>query len=105
MRRTLTLFAIAGFSALAMQPALAQDAEALFKAKACTACHAIDKKMVGPAYQAVAEKYAGQEDAVQTLVDSIKNGSKGKWGQIPMPPNQVTDEEAKVLAEWVLEQG
>ena len=98
----LTLLALGG---LAAQPALAQDAESLFQTKACAACHAVDVKMVGPAFKDVAKKYAGQEDAVAILVESIKTGSKGKWGQIPMPPNNVTDEQAKALATWVLQQG
>ncbi|GHB08812.1 c-type cytochrome [Modicisalibacter luteus] len=93
-------------SALAMSStAFAVDAETLFKSKACAACHAIDTKMVGPAYSDVADKYAGQGDAATILVDSVLNGSKGKWGPIPMPPNAaVTEEEAKTLAEWILEQ-
>lgn len=89
---------------LALTPAFAQDAETLFKNKACVACHAIDNKLVGPAYTEVAAKYAGQDDAIETLADHIKNGSQGTWGPIPMPPNAVTEEEAKVLAEWVMEQ-
>ncbi|WP_421682298.1 c-type cytochrome [Stutzerimonas urumqiensis] len=94
------LLAIGGF--VAMQSASAATGEELFKSKACAACHAIDTKLVGPSYKEVAAKYSGQADAVSTLVTSIKNGSQGKWGPIPMPPNQVTDEEAKTLAEWIL---
>ncbi len=93
---------LAGSGLLALQPALAADGESLFKSKACAACHAIDTKLVGPAYKDVAAKYAGQADAVELLSEHIKNGSQGVWGPIPMPPNAVTDEEAKILAEWVL---
>ncbi|KRW65868.1 MULTISPECIES: c-type cytochrome [Stutzerimonas stutzeri subgroup] len=88
--------------ALAMQPALAQDGEALFKSKPCAACHSVDTKMVGPALKEVAAKNAGVEGAADTLALHIKNGSQGTWGPIPMPPNPVTEEEAKILAEWVL---
>jgi cytochrome c len=88
--------------ALALQPALAQDGEALFKSKPCAACHSIDAKIVGPAFKEVAAKYAGQDGAADTLALHIKNGSQGVWGPIPMPPNPVTEEEAKTLAEWVL---
>lgn len=103
MKKTLvTLLAISGLTAM---PAMAQDAEQLLQQKACVACHATDVQLVGPAYEAVAERYAGEENAVQTLVESITTGSKGKWGEIPMPPNNVTDEEATALAEWVLDQG
>ena len=62
----------------------------------------IDTKIVGPAFKDVAAKYAGQEGAADLLAGHIKNGTVGAWGQIPMPPNPVTEEEAKTLAEWVL---
>lgn len=88
--------------ALFLQPALAQDGPTLFKSKPCAACHSIDAKMVGPGLKEVAAKYAGQEGAADLLAGRIKNGTQGAWGPIPMPPNPVTDEEAKVLAEWVL---
>ena len=90
--------------ALVLQPAMAQDGEALFKSKPCAACHNVDMKMVGPALKEVAAKYAGQDGAVDLLAGHIKNGSQGVWGPIPMPPNAVTEEEAKILAEWVLSQ-
>ena len=89
-------------AALSLQPALAQDAEALFKRKPCAACHNLDMKMVGPALKEVAAKYAGSEGAVELLAGHIKNGTQGNWGAMPMPANPVTDEEAKILAEWVL---
>ena len=96
------LFALGG--ALMLQPAVAQDGEALFKSKPCAACHSIDAKLVGPALKDVAAKYAGQEGAADLLAGHINNGSQGVWGPIPMPPNAVTEEEAKTLAEWVLSQ-
>ncbi|GAB6388988.1 c-type cytochrome [Stutzerimonas marianensis] len=96
------LLALGG--AVVLQPAVAQDGETLFKSKPCAACHAIDSKLVGPAFKEVAAKYAGQEGAADTLAGHIKNGSQGVWGPIPMPPNPVTEEEAKILAEWVLSQ-
>lgn len=73
--------------------------EALFSAKACVACHSVDNKVVGPSLKDVAAKYAG--DAAH-IASSIKNGSQGNWGPIPMPPNAVNDEEAAQLAEWIL---
>jgi cytochrome c len=78
--------------------------EALAKAKNCMACHAVDKKVVGPAYKEVAAKYKGQGDAVAMLSAKIKAGGKGVWGPVPMPPNNVTDDEAKKLATWVMAQ-
>ena len=76
--------------------------EALAKAKNCVSCHNVDKKVVGPSYKDVAAKYKGDAKAVDTLAGKIKAGGKGVWGPIPMPPNNVTPEEAKKLATWVL---
>lgn len=81
-----------------------QADEALAKAKNCFACHAIDKKVVGPSYKDVAAKYKGDKNAVATLAAKIKTGGKGVWGEVPMPPNNVTPEEATKLATWVLAQ-
>ena len=78
--------------------------EALDKAKNCMACHAIDKKIVGPAYKDVAAKYKGDAGAVDKLAAKVKAGGKGVWGQIPMPPNNVTPDEAKKLVTWILSQ-
>lgn len=98
----LLLLALGG---VALQPAHAQDAEAMIQEKACVACHATDVKLVGPAFSAVAERYAEQDDAVEILSNSILNGSEGKWGDIPMPPNAVSEEGATFLAEWIMQQG
>ena len=78
--------------------------EALAKAKNCMSCHAVDKKLVGPSYKDVAAKYKGDAAAAEALATKIKAGGKGVWGQIPMPPNNVTPDEAKKLATWVLSQ-
>ncbi|HYE39038.1 MAG TPA: c-type cytochrome [Ramlibacter sp.] len=100
MKRALfALAALAAFSA----PALAD--QALATAKNCMACHAMDKKLVGPSYKDVAAKYAGQKDAVNRLAAKIIKGGAGVWGPVPMPANaQVNDAEAKKLAAWVLGQ-
>ena len=90
-------------SPAACVPALADLA--LATAKNCMACHAVDKKLVGPAYKEVAAKYAGQKDAVDKLAVKIMKGGSGVWGPVPMPANtQVNDAEAKKLAAWVLSQ-
>ncbi len=82
-------------------PALADLA--LAQKHACVACHAADKKLVGPAYQEVAKKYAGQKDAAAMLADSIRKGGMGKWGPVPMPAQPaISDAELKTLASWVL---
>lgn len=75
----------------------------LAQKNACLACHAVDKKMVGPAYQDVAKKYAGQADAEAVVARSIKAGSAGKWGPVPMPAQPgLSDADAKALAAWIL---
>ena len=95
----LTLAALA--LAAAALPALAS--EELAKKNACTACHAIDKKIVGPAYKEVAAKYKGDAKAEAMLIDKVKKGGVGTWGQIPMPPNStVKDEDVKTLVKWIL---
>ncbi|WP_459866855.1 c-type cytochrome [Halomonas shantousis] len=86
------------------QPANAEDAESLFRQKACSSCHAIDTPVVGPSFRSVASRYAGQDDATATLMHSILNGSQSKWGPVPMVPNRVSEEQARILAEWILEQ-
>ena len=98
MNRTLITLAMA-LSVAA--PAMAD--EALAKSKNCMACHAVDKKLVGPAYTDVAKKYAGQKDAEATLVSHVLKRSKDVWGPVPMPANaNVTEAEAKKLVAWVL---
>lgn len=77
--------------------------EQLAKDKNCLACHAIDKKLVGPAYKEVAAKYKTDKNAAVTLAKKIREGGVGVWGQIPMPANpQVNEQEAQTLAKWVL---
>jgi len=86
---------------VATGPALA-NAD-LAKKKNCMACHAVDTKLVGPAYKDVAAKYAGNKDAATTLVQKVLKGGSGVWGPVPMPANaQVNEAEAKQLVAWVL---
>ncbi|QJR09164.1 Cytochrome c-551 [Usitatibacter rugosus] len=98
--KTPAILLATGLAVLAA-PALAN--EELAKKNACTACHAIDKKLVGPAYKEVAKKYAGDATAEAKLVDKVKKGGVGVWGQVPMPPNAtVKDEDVKTLVKWIL---
>ncbi len=98
MKRALfALFAAATVSA----PVLAD--QALATAKNCMACHAVDKKLVGPAFKDVAKKYAGDKTAADMLATKIIKGGSGVWGPVPMPANpQVSEAESKKLAAWVL---
>jgi len=84
-------------------PALA-DAE-LARAKNCMACHAMDKKLIGPSYKDVALKYASDRNAAAKLAKKVREGSVGVWGQIPMPANpQDSPDEATRLVNWLLGQ-
>jgi cytochrome c len=81
----------------------AQSGEDLLKKNGCTACHAVDKKVIGPAYVDVAAKYKGDAKAPAYLASKIKQGGSGVWGQVPMPPNtQVSDADIKVLVTYIL---
>lgn len=78
-------------------------AEAMMKKDGCVACHAVDKKVIGPAYQEVAAKYKGDKDAATKLVKKVKEGGSGVWGPVPMPPNATTSEaDIKALVDWIL---
>ncbi len=103
MKKILLATLAATASLMVATPALA-DLK-LATDKNCMACHAIDKKLVGPSYKDVAAKYAGQKDAADKLAAKIVKGGSGVWGAIPMPANaQVNAAEAKTLATWVLAQ-
>ena len=81
----------------------AQASEELAKKYMCLTCHTVDKKLVGPSYHDVAAKYKGDKGAEAKLVDKVKKGGVGVWGQIPMPPNdKVPDADLKALVKWVL---
>ncbi|MNT78071.1 Cytochrome c-551 precursor [compost metagenome] len=69
----------------------------------CVACHAADRKMIGPSYQDVAAKYRGNTDAHALLAQKIRQGGGGTWGAMPMPPNPgVSDDDLKRIVDWIL---
>lgn len=103
MKKLLISLALVSGAALAA-PVQAADAQALAASKACLACHAIDKKLMGPSFKDVAAKYAGDASAPAKLADKVIKGGGGVWGAIPMPANKVTPEEAATLVTWVLSQ-
>lgn len=76
--------------------------EELAKKHNCLACHAVDKKVLGPSYKEVAQKYAGDKSASKTLEGRVKAGSTGVWGPVPMPPNNIPDADNKALVAWIL---
>ena len=102
MKLRITALGLALAAGWAMTPAALAD-EALAKKHNCTACHAVDKKLVGPAYKEVAKKYKGQADAPAQLAEKVKKGGSGVWGAVPMPPNAaVPDGDVTTLVAWVL---
>ena len=93
-------FAVAGAAGAQAMPESMQKA-------ACTACHAVDKKMVGPAYKDVAKKYQGDAKAHDMLVQKVRKGGAGVWGPVPMPPNgpdKISDADLDKAITWVLSQ-
>ena len=100
--------AAAPAASTAPAPTLA-DAESLIKKSDCLACHAVDKKVIGPAYAWVAYRFKDDKGAADKLAAAVKNGSSGLWtaytGGVPMPGHpQLSDQEIKVMVEWVLSQ-
>ena len=99
--KLISLAAVAAVLTAVSAPAFADLA--LATAKNCMACHAVDKKLVGPSYKDIAAKYAGQADAVDKLANKVVKGGSGAWGPVPMPANaQVNDADAKKLVAWIL---
>lgn len=95
--------AVSVFAILSLVSGAAFASADLAKAKNCMACHAMDKKLVGPSYKDVAAKYASDKDAAAKLAKKIREGGTGVWGQVPMPANpQVSEADALTLAKWVM---
>jgi cytochrome c len=95
----------AALLAVPVLPAVASPEEAMTKA-GCMACHAKDKKLVGPSFKDIAAKYKGQ-DVIATLAGKVRAGGKGVWGPIPMSPtgpDKIGDAELKEALAWVLKQ-
>jgi cytochrome c len=101
--KKIRVFTVAAAALLAAGVAQAQSAEDLIKKYGCSACHANDKKVVGPAYQEVAAKYKGDAGAAAKLMAKVKAGGSGVWGQVPMPPNPAVPEaDLKTIVTYVL---
>jgi cytochrome c len=97
-------FTLALLGSAALAPAaMASDIVELAKTTGCYSCHANAEKVVGPSFVAIAEKYKDDKDAVASLAQSIQNGSRGKWGRVPMPPHaSLSAAELKALSAWVM---
>jgi len=105
MKTTVTLLAAAAAAIITAgaHAADTKNAEALAKASGCFACHTLDKKLIGPGYKEIADKYRKDKNAEASLIKKVKEGGKGAWGDIPMMPNaHVKDEDIKTLVQWIL---
>ena len=101
MKRIFVAIATCATAFVVSTPALADMA--LATTKNCMACHAVDKKLVGPSYKDIATKYAGQADAVDKLSGKVIKGGSGAWGPVPMPANaQINEADAKKLITWIM---
>jgi cytochrome c len=101
-----SLLALAA-AALGAAPAhAAPDMQALAEKSGCFSCHSMKTKLVGPAFADVAAKYKGDADAPAKLAQKVREGGKGVWGRIPMPPHpNLKDDEARQLVAWILSTG
>ncbi len=103
MKRSAIALALGAAAIVTASPAFADMA--LATSKNCMTCHAVDKKVLGPAFKDVAAKYKGDKTAADKLAQKVMKGGGGVWGPVAMPPNpQVSDAEAKKLAAWILGQ-
>lgn len=94
---------LAASTLLVASVAVADELEDMMKKNGCSACHAEDKKVIGPSYKDVAAKYKGDASAVAKLSEKVKKGGSGVWGPIPMPPNtQVADADVKKMVELIV---
>lgn len=90
---------------VAAAAAPARSSEAIAKKARCVACHAADRKLVGPAFRSVAAKYRDQPEAQQRLREKVRGGGMGSWGEIPMPahpPDKISDDDLKSMIDWIL---
>jgi len=75
----------------------------LARSKNCVACHAVERRMIGPPFTAIAARYAGDSNAVRTLSERVLAGTSGAWGQMPMPPqSNLSQDEVEALVRWIL---
>ena len=105
-RALMPFAAVLAATPVALAQALdAKGAGALMDEYYCSGCHAVDRKMVGPAFRDVAKKYAGEPGAAQKLAVRVRKGSEGVWGTVPMPANdEIPDPELAALIAWILAQ-
>lgn len=103
-RLLMGLLAVLACSMVSNVAQAADAADKLLAKYACTACHAVDKKLVGPAFKDVAAKYKAKSDAESYLSGKIRSGGSGVWGPVPMPAQTLSADEATAIAKWVMTQ-
>ena len=82
---------------------MAADGKAIATENGCMACHSPGEPMIGPSFAKIAARYKGKADAPTVLVQSIKGGSRGKWGVMVMKPDtKLSDDDARVVVDWLL---
>jgi len=100
MKRVLVALSVAAAMAVTVT---AQANEKLAQSSGCMTCHGVDKKVIGPSYKEIAQKYRADKGAQAALEKKVKSGGKGVWGETPMPPNaHVKDEDIKTVVAWIL---
>ncbi|MDT8840201.1 cytochrome C [Paraburkholderia fungorum] len=103
MKRLLAVCLAAFTTAHAFADVDAAKAQGIASRNMCFSCHAVDHKVVGPAYHDVAQKYKGDASAMAMLMKKVKGGGSGVWGPMAMPPNPgISDADLKVVLNWVL---
>ncbi|MGV7240275.1 c-type cytochrome [Caballeronia sp. M23-90] len=103
MKRLLAVCLTAFATTHALADVDAAKAQGIASKNMCFSCHAVDHKVVGPAYHDVGLKYKGDADALVTLTKKVKNGGSGVWGPMAMPPNPgISDADLRVVLTWVL---
>jgi len=105
MKKTLlTLCVLVATSTVGISAYASQEVvEQLARSKGCMACHAVDRRMVGPSFKSIAERYANNSAAEANLIRATMRGSSGTWGPIPMPASRnLSEAEATQLVQWIL---
>ncbi|GCB03527.1 c-type cytochrome [Ralstonia sp. SET104] len=101
-----SLLAVVCAATAAASAHAAPDMQAMAEKSGCFSCHSMHSKIVGPAFADVAAKYNGDANASAKLAQKVREGGKGVWGRIPMPPHpNLKEDEAKQLVAWVLSSG
>jgi cytochrome c len=92
-------------AALLMAASVTHASEQLMERSGCISCHRVDQKLIGPAFKEVAARYRTESAATEYLIEKIRNGGEGVWGDIPMQPNgveKISDEDLALVVEWIL---